>query len=84
MAAVSEVLNKASIAKKLSPAQREIMRRGGFSGDFTMATVRALKGRGLFFHNPTSPNGRCGPMELTELGHAVREIVLAKSAGEQS
>lgn len=67
-----------AIAKKLSPTQREIMRRGGFSGDFTMATVRALKSKGLFFHNITSPNGRCGPMELTGLGIMVRAIVLSE------
>lgn len=62
------------IAKGLSRAQREIMRRGGFSGDFTMATVRCLKRRGLFYHAPR-PGSTCGPMLMTSLGEQVHAIV---------
>ena len=59
----------------LTPAQKRVIIAGGFSGDFTMATVRALKRKAIFFHKIDSPNGRCGPMVLTPLGETVREIL---------
>lgn len=60
------------IARSLTKVQQGIVRNGGFSGDFTMATVRALKRKDLFYHALTSPNGRCGPMVLTGLGERVQ------------
>jgi hypothetical protein len=68
----------ARAAYSLSRAQRYIVGRGCFSGDFTMAAVRALKRKGLFYHHITSPNGRSGPMELTELGKAVQAHIAAE------
>ena len=46
------------IVKALSPAQRYHVERGCISGDFTMATVNALKRKGLFelvISNPYDP-----------------------------
>lgn len=68
------------IAKALSPVQAEIVRRGCFSGDFTMATVNALKRKGLFELVISSPNGRCGFMELTDLGKQVRQHLTTPDA----
>lgn len=64
------------IIKSLSPIQAEVVRRGCFSGDFTMATVRALKRKGLFELVISSPNGQCGFMELTDLGKQVRQSMV--------
>jgi hypothetical protein len=65
----------------LTPTQRKFVKAGTIHGDFTMRTVRALKAKGLFKFVPTSPNGQCGPMVLTELGKAAQA---ALSRGEQS
>ena len=68
------------IARALSPIQAEIVRRGCFSGDFTMATVNALKRKGLFELVISSPNGQCGFMELTDIGKQVRQHISTPDA----
>lgn len=70
------------IAKALSSAQRYHVERGCISGDFTMATVNALKRKGLFELVISSPNGRCGFMELTPLGKQVRQALATPSDKE--
>ena len=69
------------VVKSLSPIQAEIVKRGCFSGDFTMATVRALKRKGLFHLVISSPNGQCGFMELTPLGAEVRAALTGETGG---
>ena len=61
----------------LTAVQKYHILNGCFSGDFSMATVRALKAKAIFYHKITSPNGRCGPMRLTPLGESVCEILKA-------
>lgn len=67
----------------LTPVQKRHVMNGTFSGDFTMATVRVLNRKGLFYHKTTSPNGQCGPMALTPLGEAVRAVLKARTAGNE-
>lgn len=62
----------ARLIKGLTPLQRKLVTDGCIHGDFTMATVRALKRKGLFSLVITSPNGQCGHMELTPLGRETR------------
>lgn len=71
------------IVKALSPAQRYHVERGCISGDFTMATVNALKRKGLFELVISSPNGRCGYMELTPLGKQVRQAIAATPSDKE-
>lgn len=61
-----------SAVRKLTKVQRECVRLGAISGDFTMNTVHALRGKGLFHLVISSPNGQCGFMHLTPFGEAVR------------
>ena len=68
----------AEIARSLSPAQRRAIRRGGI-GDETMATVNALMRRGLMYLRIDSPDGRCGFMELTDLGQSVAAYLKEQS-----
>jgi uncharacterized protein YjhX (UPF0386 family) len=68
----------APIIRRLSPKQKTFIRDGCIHGDFTMATVRALKFKGLFHLVIDSPNGQCGFMELTPLGNAVRAEMAAR------
>jgi len=56
----------------LTKVQRKYVTDGCINGDPAMVTVRALKCKGLFYLKIDSPNGQCGFMELTPLGHAVR------------
>lgn len=49
-------------------------------GDFSIATFRALRRKGLFYIHIDSPNGRCGTARLTPLGEAV-SAALPPSAG---
>lgn len=63
----------ASIARRLSPLQAELTKDGSIHGDFTMATVNALKRKGLFHLVIDSPNGQWGFMRLTPLGEAVQQ-----------
>lgn len=63
------------IAKGLSKAQRYHVERGCISGDFTLATVSALKRKGLMHLCIDSPNGQWGFMRLTELGVAVQSAL---------
>lgn len=70
----------AALARSLTKAQREVIQRGG-PGDHPMATVYAMLRKGLIYHKIDSPNGRCGPMELTETGLALRAHLTAQ-AGE--
>lgn len=63
------------IARGLTTTQRKFLASGVIHGDFTMATVRTLKRKGLFELVIDSPNGRCGFMRLTPLGEAVRDIL---------
>jgi len=65
----------------LTPKQRQFVIDGSIHGDFTMATVRALRDRALFYLHIDSPNGRFGSMRLTPLGETVRDILRAKKAG---
>lgn len=67
---------------RLTPKQRQMVAAGCIHGDFTMATVRALKRKGLFSLHITSPNGRCGFMRLTEAGEALR-AALSKAESAQ-
>ena len=72
-------------AHRLSPAQARLVEAGTACGDFRMSTIRALSGKGIFFHHITSPNGRCGPVRLTVFGHQVRAaLAKARSEGAQS
>ncbi len=71
-----------NIIKDLTKPQRYHVERGCISGDFTMATVNALKRKGLFELVISSPNGRCGFMELTPLGKQVRQAVTTPSDKE--
>lgn len=64
----------------LTPTQRKMVIDGSCHGDVTMATIRALRGRALFYLKITSPNGRGGHMELTPLGVTVQGILKAKAA----
>lgn len=64
-----------ALIKSLTPLQRKLVADGCIHGDFTMATVRALKRKGLFSLVITSPNGQCGHMELTPLGQQVRAVL---------
>lgn len=59
----------------LTKVQRRFVKDGCIHGDFTMATVRALLGKGLFHVVPRSPNGRWGPALLTPLGEAARAAI---------
>lgn len=59
------------LARGLTDAQREAIRRGGI-GDETMATVNALKRKGLMHLRIDSPDGRWGFMELTPLGQRLK------------
>lgn len=59
----------------LTPVQKRMVKDGCIHGDVTMTTVRALQGRGLFYLKITSPNGRCGHMELTPLGVTVQALL---------
>ena len=65
------------IIKGLTTPQRYHVERGCISGDFTMATVNALKRKGLFELVISSSNGWCGFMELTDLGKQVRQALSA-------
>ena len=60
------------LLRGLTQRQRYHVKRGCISGDFTMATVRALTRKGLMRLEITSPNGQCGFMRLTPLGERVR------------
>lgn len=66
-----------AVWRSLTRAQRMYVRDGSIHGDCTMATVRALRSKGLFELVIDSPNGRCGFMRLTSLGGAVRDSALA-------
>lgn len=70
----------ATVARGLSEAQRYRVKRGCISGDFTMATVRALTRKEFFSFVANSPNGLCGFMEPTPLGLAVRAHLLSGEA----
>ena len=65
---------------KLSPAQRNAVRRGGID-DESMATVNALMRKGLMYLRIDSPDGRCGFMELTTLGQSVAAYLKEQSNG---
>lgn len=66
----------------LTRTQKQYVIAGCFHGDVTMATIRALKAKSLFYLHPTSPNGRCGPMRLTPLGETVQGILKARAASK--
>lgn len=75
---MSEVPDYVKTAMRgLTPKQKQFVMDGSIHGDCTMATVRALRGRALFYLKITSPNGRCGHMELTPLGVTVQGILRA-------
>lgn len=59
------------LVRGLTDIQREAVRRGGI-GDESMATVNALKRKGLMHLRIDSPNGRWGFMELTPLALALK------------
>lgn len=63
------------IAGKLTEAQREQVRREMISGDFSMATVRALIRKRVMHVVPDSPNGRWGLCVLTPFGIEVRQAL---------
>jgi hypothetical protein len=64
----------------LSPVQQRFVMDGCFHGDVSMATVRVLRSKGLFYHKITSPNGQCGPMVLTPLGETVQRILKERAS----
>ena len=63
----------------LTRTQKRFVLAGCIHGDITMRTVRELQRKALFYHHPTSPNGRCGELRLTPLGSTVRGILLARA-----
>lgn len=65
--------------KGLTRAQKKCVLAGAI-GESTMATVRTLRSRALFYFHPDSPNGRCGLMRLTPLGVTVQGILKARQA----
>lgn len=65
----------------LTPKQKQLVVDGCVHGDITMATIRGLRRRALFHLKITSPNGRCGHMELTPLGVTVQQRLKASAAG---
>ena len=68
------------VIRDLSPTQRRFVRDKNIHGDFTMATVRALKRKGLFHLVIDSPNGQCGFMRLTVAGEQVSAALLRAQA----
>jgi len=66
----------ARIAKGLTKAQRDEVKRGTFSGDNPITTARALMRKDLMHLRIDSPNGRCGFIECTPLGLAVRTYLM--------
>jgi len=70
----------AEIAAKLTAAQRNAVQRGGI-GDETMATVNALRRKGLMHLRIDSPDGRWGFMELTDAGQSVAAYLKEPSRG---
>lgn len=70
----------AEALQSLTRAQKQYVMDGCIHGDVTMATVRALRNKALFYLHPTSPNGRCGDMRLTPLGVTVRGILRQRAA----
>jgi hypothetical protein len=66
----------------LTRTQKKFVLAGCLHGDFTMATVRALRSKALFYLHIDSPNGRCGFMKLTPLGETVREILKAEGRSD--
>jgi hypothetical protein len=68
----------------LTKVQRQFVIDGCFHGDVTMATVRALQSRALFYLKIISPNGRCGSMVLTPLGKTVQTILSGKLPPSQA
>lgn len=65
--------------RNLTPAQRRHV-EAGYIGDASMAMVRTLQRKAMFYHHITSPNGRCGPMELTPLGKSVQATIKSQAA----
>jgi hypothetical protein len=61
-----------ALVAALTPAQRDAIMRGSI-GDHSMATVRALIRKGLMYLRISSPNGKAGFVENTELGNALRQ-----------
>lgn len=59
----------------LTRTQKRYVMDGSIHGDPTMATIRALKAKALFYLKIDSPNGRAGFMVLTPLGETVRRIL---------
>ena len=64
----------------LTTTQKKYVIAGTFHGDCTMATIRALRNKALFYHHIDSPNGRAGPMKLTPLGVTVQGILKARKS----
>ena len=69
------------VVQTLTPRQRQMVLSGCIHGDFTMATVNALRRKGLFHLVIDSPNGRCGFMRLTPLGERVRRALSPTAGG---
>jgi hypothetical protein len=76
----SGLANVQMIARGLTTVQRRYILAGAIHGDCAVATVRALKRKGLFRLVIDSPNGHCGFMRLTPLGEAVREMLQSAAA----
>jgi hypothetical protein len=65
----------------LTKVQKGFVLDGSIHGSFSMATVHALKRKGLFHLVIDSPNARCGFMRLTPLGESVRKLLVGDGRG---
>jgi hypothetical protein len=65
------------IIKGLRPAMKTLILRGCAGGDECLGTIRACIRRKLMHIRVDSPNGRCGPCVLTDLGKAVQQRLKA-------
>jgi len=65
-------------ARDLTAAERRFVIDGCIHGSFSMATVRNLDRKGLFYLHIDSPNGRSGFMELTPLGLNVQSLLKSR------
>lgn len=74
----SEIVKVA--VRGLTKTERRIV-ADGYICDARMSTVRNLQRKGMFYHHITSPNGRCGPMELTALGVSARALISSRKKG---
>lgn len=65
----------ATIARKLTTAQRDEVLRGAISGDHSPVVAMRLINKGLMAHRVDSPSGKWGFIEATPLGKQVADYI---------